>query len=237
LINPHPVFPPQRLECPDPAGCPVTPDLPRLTITTITPGTALYRVYDGKWGYDEHNPGFGDARFSPFDDATDGHRVPSMYLAATPTSALLETIFHEVHQSSSRIIYERDLRGKLLAHLTLPVAARLGDLRDTELVRHGLSREQVVSTPAEHYPCTRRLAVAARAQDGSLHGLIWHSRQTELADRPATEVFVLFGDTYPSGRGAWPLTGPGIRNLYEGPGRLLIDQIGEDLDALVEPET
>jgi hypothetical protein len=58
-----------------------------------------------------------------------------------------------------------------------------------------------------------------------------------LAGRPATEVLVLFGDAYPSGRGTWPLTGPGIRNLYEGPGRLLIDQIAEDLDALVEPET
>ena len=231
------MFPRQRLECPDPSGCPVTPDLPRLTITTFAPGAALYRVYDGTWGYDEHNPGFGDARFSPFDDATDGHRVPSMYLAATPTAALLETVFQEVHHGSSRIIYERDLRGKLLAHLILPTAARLGDLRDTELARHRLNRDQVVSSPAEHYPCTRRLAVSARAQGGSLHGLIWHSRQTELAGRPATEVFVLFGDTYPSGRGTWPLTGPGIRNLYEGPGRLLLDQIAEDLDALVEPET
>ena len=158
------MFPLQRLECPDPAGCPVAPDLPRLTVAELAPGTALYRVYDGTWGYDEHNPGFGDARFSPFDDIGDGHRVPSMYVAATPVAALLETVFHEVHHSSSRIIYQRDLRGKLLAHLELPTAARLGDLRDPELVRLRLSREQVVSSPAEHYPCTRRLAVAARAQ-------------------------------------------------------------------------
>lgn len=202
-------------------------------------GTELYRVYDGTWGYDEHNPGFGDARFSPFDDPTDGHRVPNMYLAAAPAAALLETVFHEVHQSSSRIIYERDLRGKLLAHLKLPTAARLGDLRDPELARHNLSRSQVASSPAEHYPCTRRLAIGARGQcrsGGSLQGLIWHSRQAELAGHPPTEVMVLFGDTFPSGRGSWPLTGPGIRSLYEGAGRLLIDQIAQDLDALVEPE-
>ena len=232
------MFPPQRLECPDPVGCPVTPDLPRLTVAEIASGTAYYRVYDGTWGYDEHNPGFGDARFSPFDDASDGHRVSSMYLAATPAAALLETVFHEVHHSSSRIIYQRDLRGKLLAHLKLPTAARLGDLRDPELVRHRLRRDQVVSSPAEHYPCTRRLALSARAQDGPLQGLIWHSRHAELAGNPpATEVVVLFGDCFPSGRGSWPLTGPGIRNLYEGPGRLLIDQVAEDLDALVVPET
>src|SRR5664279_3074310 len=226
--------PPAGLECPDPAGCPVTPDLPRLTVAEMASGTARYRVYDGTWGDDEHNPGFGDARFSPFDDVGDGHRVSSMYVAATPAAALLETVFHEVHQSSGRIIYQRDLRGKLLAHLKLPSAARLGDLRDAELVRHRLSRDQVVSSPAEHYPCTRRLAVAARAQDGSLQGLIWHSRHAELADHPATEVLVLFGDSFPSGRGSWPLTG--IRNLSDGPGRLLIDQVAEDLDALVEPE-
>ena len=230
------MFPPQRLQCPDPAGCPVAPVLPPLTVTSLAAGTPLYRVYDGTWGYDEHNPGYGDARFSPFDDPGDGHRVPSMYLAATPPAALLETVFHEVHQGSSRIIYERDLRGKLLAHLRLPTAARLGDLRDAELHRHHLTRDQVVAGPAEHYPCTRRLASAARAQDGSLQGLIWHSRQIELAGRPATEVLVLFGDAFPSGRGSWPLTGPGIRNLYDGPGRLLIDQIAEDMDALVEPE-
>jgi len=86
------VFPPQRLECPDPAGCPVTPDLPRLKVAKMAPGTALYRVYDGTWGDDEHNPGFGDARFSPFDDLADGHRVPTMYVAATPVAALLETV-------------------------------------------------------------------------------------------------------------------------------------------------
>ena len=230
------MFPPQRLECPNPTGCPVTPALPRLRVTTLAAGTPLYRVYDGTWGYDEHNPGYGDARFSPFDDPGAGHRVPSMYLAATPAAALLETVFHEVHQSSSRIIYERDLRGKLLAHLTLPSAARLGDLRDAELHRHHLTRDHVVASPAEHYPCTRRLARAARAGDDSLQGLLWHSRQIELAGHPATEVLVLFGDSFPSGRGSWPLTGPGIRNLYDSPGRLLIDQVAEDLDALVEPE-
>ena len=203
-------------------------------------GTALYRVYDGTWGYDEHNPGFGDARFSPFDDPEDGHRVPSMYLASTPTAALVETVFHEVHQSSSRIIYERDLRGKLLAHVRLAATARLGDLRDPELSRHRLSRSQVSSSPAEHYQCTRRLAVAARGQTrragGPLQGLIWHSRQAELAGHPPVEVVVLFGDSFPSGRGTWPLTGPGIRNLSEGPGRLLVDRIAEELDALVEPD-
>lgn len=230
--------PPADLDCPDPDGCPVAPALPRLRTTTLSAGSPLYRVYDATWGYDEHNPGYGDARFSPIDDPATADRLPSMYLAATPAAALLETIFHDVHQLGGRIIYERDLRGKLLAHLRVPAAAVLGDLRDPELERLGLSRPQVVSSPAEHYPCTRRLAGAAlnkTPRGRALAGLIWHSRQTELAETERVEVIVLFGDPrYASGRGSWPLFGPGASSLYDGPGRLLVEEIAENLGAIIE---
>lgn len=233
-------FPPQRIDCPDPVGCPVAGRLPRLRAIRLSAGSPLYRVYDATWGYDEHNPGFGDARFSPVDDPASGDRLPSMYLAASPTAALLETVFHEVHHESSRTIYERDLRGKLLAHVRVLAIAALADLRDPELDRLHLERSAVVSSPAEHYPCTRRLAIAALRQPHGkrpLQGLIWHSRQAELAGETPVEVVVLFGEPrYPSGRGSWPLTGPGTSSLYDGPGRLLVEEIAEDLGAVIEPE-
>jgi hypothetical protein len=230
--------PPADLECPDPDGCPVAASLPQLRSTILRAGSALYRVYDATWGYDVHNPGYGDARFSPIDDPTTANRLPSMYLASTPAAALLETVFHDVHHVSDRYIYERDLRGKLLARLRLPAAATLGDLRDPELDRLGLARTQVVSSPAEHYPCTRRLAGAALSQSRrgrALVGLIWHSRQAELADTNPVEVIVLFGaPRYPLGRGSWPLFGSGASSLYDGPGRLLVDEIAESLSAVIE---
>lgn len=230
--------PPVDLDCPDPDGCPVAASLPRLRPTTLRAGSPLYRVYDATWGYDEHNPGYGDARFSPVDDPTTADRLPSMYLAATPAAALLETVFHDVHQVSDRIIYERDLRGKLLAHLRVPAAATLGDLRDPALGRLGLTRAQVVSSPAEHYPCTRRLVGAALSQHRrgrGLAGLIWHSRQAELVNNHPVEAIVLFGGPrYPSGRGSWPLFGPGASSLFDGPGRLLVDEIAESLSAVIE---
>ena len=40
--------------------------LPRLRTASLRAGTAWYRVYNATWGYDEHNPGYGDARFSPY---------------------------------------------------------------------------------------------------------------------------------------------------------------------------
>lgn len=210
--------------------------LPELTTVELDAGRPLFRVYDSTWGHDEHNPGFGDARFSPFDDAATGARVPAMYLAEDPKSALLETVFHEVHHLASRTVYEADLVGELLAYLRVPERGLLGDLRDDELRRLGIAREQIASSASEHYPCTRRLAVQALAMThggNDIQGLIWHSRQAELAGAPAAEVIVMFGSRYDSRRGAWALVEPGIRALYEGPGRLLVDEIADDLGAVV----
>ena len=215
--------------------------LPRLRTASLRAGTAWYRVYNATWGYDEHNPGYGDARFSPIDDPAGGGRLPSMYLAATPTAALLETVFHDVHHDSGRIVYERNLRGMLLAHVRAPAVARLADLRDPKLARLGLHREQVVSSDAEHYPCTRRLAIAALAQAHgrrSVHGLIWHSRQAELTDQDPVEVMVLYGGPrFSLPRGSWRLFGPGASSLFDGPGRLLVDEVAESLSAVIELDT
>lgn len=132
----------------------------------------MYRAYDSTWGYDEPNPGLGDARFSPIDDPITDERLPSIYLAETEAAALLETVFHEVHHASTRTIYERELRGQLLAHVALPKDAQLVDLRNPELARLGYSRDQVASSTAEHYPCTRRLAIELLTAYPDAHGLI-----------------------------------------------------------------
>jgi hypothetical protein len=126
----------------------------------LASGRTLYRVYDGKYGYDQHNPGFGDTRFAPIDDPTTGKRLPNMYLGETPTTVLLESIFHDVHDDGSMVIYDHQLAGKLLAHMVVPDDATLGDLRDPALQDLKLTRSQAVSSPAEHYPCTRKLAIA-----------------------------------------------------------------------------
>ena len=229
-------YAPQVIDCPDPSGCGVAAALPQLQTFTLTRARALYRVYDGTWGYDEHNPGFGDSRFAPIDDPATGIRLPSMYLGETPATVLLETVFHDVHDEGSNVIYEQHLSEKLLAHVRVPVDATLGDLRDSRLADLGLGRNEVVSSPAEHYPCTRRLAIAALEQSHTppLRGLIWHSRQAELAGKPPEEVIVLFGERYPSKRGSWQRFPPGSQNLCEGPGRLLVERIAVELGAVIE---
>jgi hypothetical protein len=229
-------YPAQDIVCPDPGSCVVAVALPTLKTVTLATGTALYRVYDGAYGYDQHNPGFGDTRFAPIDDPDTGKRLPNMYLGETPTTVLLETIFHDVHDTGSKVIYQQHLVERLLAHMKVPVDATLGDLRDPALHDLGLTRSQVVSSPAEHYPCTRKLAIAGLAQSHTppLQGLIWHSRQAELAKAPPQEVIVLFGERYQTELGTWKRVPPGLQNLYEGAGRLLVDQIATDLKATIE---
>jgi hypothetical protein len=214
----------------------VAATLPHLQTIALAGGTPLFRVYDGTYGYDQHNPGYGDTRFAPIDDPNTGNRLPNMYLGETPTTVLLETIFHDVHGTGSNVIYEQHLVERLLAHVLVPINATLGDLRDSALGVLGLQRNQVVSSPAEHYPCTRRLAIAALAQphDPPLQGLIWYSRQAELASAPPQEVIVLFGERYPTREGSWRRVPPGSQNLYEGPGRLLVDRVASDLGAVIE---
>lgn len=229
-------YPAQDTVCPDSGSCVVAKALPTLKTFTLASGRTLYRVYDGTYGYDQHNPGFGDTRFAPIDEPTTGKRLPNMYLGETPATVLLETIFHDVHDAGSKVIYEHQLVGKLLAHMVVPDDATLGDLRDPALDKLGLTRGEVVSSPAEHYPCTRKLAIAALGQSHTpaLQGLIWHSRQAELAKAPAQEVIVLFGERYQTKPGTWKLVAPGLQNLYEGPGRVRVDEIATDLFATIE---
>lgn len=223
---------------PDPPGGLGPSDL-RLTL--LPTNASVCRGYELKWGYDSFNPGFGDTRFAPIASET-GEKVPSLYGGVEDIVVLLETVFHDVHHSvTDRVIYEAVLRNWALAFVRLPRELTVVDLRDDALAALGIARDALVATTAEHYPCTRAwatwlhdLSVGGRRAEG----ILWHSRQAELHQRDGRrEVFVLWGDRAPSGPGAYPLTGPGVRNLTEGPGRVLLEQLAEELDATIVPAT
>ncbi|MGH9103093.1 MAG: RES domain-containing protein [Acidimicrobiales bacterium] len=210
----------------------------RLRLRLLAGGTPFFRIYPVRHGCDAFNPGRGDSRLAPL-HAAHGSIVPTLYGGEDETVALLESAFHDVHHDAGdRVVYERMLRQLGLAHLRLPVPLPLVDLRDPQLARLGLHRKALVATTAAHYSCTREWARwlhGRRFQGQAPAGLLWHSRQADLAGRPAGEVFTLFGDRAPRHAGAYPLVGPGVRNLVEGPGRLLVEAIAESLDARIEP--
>lgn len=225
------------MQCPDPDRCPVVdPDSFDAPATvTFDPGTPMVRVYDSTWGYDEFNPGVGDTRFAPFDDAG-GASVPTMYLAWDRRAALLETVFHDINDSSERVVHERVLRERLLATVATPDVLTVVDLRDTALERYGVGRAQLVSSPPEHYPCTRRVAAALHARLPDIQGLCWSSRIAELTGDVGGEVLVVFGDRFTSERGRWIRVEAGAIALAAGHGRRLVDQIATELGATVIPD-
>lgn len=170
------------MTCPKPADCPVPdPGIPtRLRSYVIKEGTSWFNVSR----HDEvfNRLGTGDSRFAPL-SAPDGEPVPHVYLAQNPVGALLETALHDVWGTTSAV-QRSDLRGRCLRRLTCKTDLRVVDLRDHQLGHYQIEREQLVSSPSEHYACTRRWADPRRGAvvgGQPTTGLIWHSRQVEIA--------------------------------------------------------
>jgi hypothetical protein len=163
--------------------------------------------------------------------------------------ALLETAFHEVHQTAGRLISERvELAPRGLAAITVPSSLPLVDLRDEGLARLGLARSQLVTTTPEHFACTREWAAELhrrRIGPATPVGVLWSSRVAELATADSlllgdplprsSDVCVLFGDRVPTDPAAWEPGDPRFDDLTAGGGRLLAEQISEQLGAVIVP--
>lgn len=238
--------------CLDPASCqvpnPGNVDLRRLRLARLPAGVIFHTAYRRAHWPALFNPsGAGNARFSPV--AAAGATVPTLYGAATQTVALLESCFHGVHGATTSTISEPlDLAPRGLIALDTPSPLQLIDLGDDALARVGLTRAQLVATTPEHYACTREWAVALhgrRIGGVAPAGLLWQSRIAELAQADslllgdllsvASEVFVLFGDRVASDPAAWHPGDPRYDDLTIGDGRLLAEQIAEQLGAVIVP--
>lgn len=218
--------------CPVPE--PSTFALRHLRTTVVTAGAPLRRgVRAAHPDPTRLVPAVGDTRFAPL------HGVRHAYVATTTFAALLESAFHEAASPAPRI-YEAQLAIWTERAVQLTADLRVIDLRDAELARVGLERSQLVATAAAHYPCTRRWAQAlhGRSIGGQMtHGVIWHSRQTELyaralGSRPAlqdlidehpAEVAVLWAPPAPANLLA--ATGAGLGPLDTGAGRDYVDDL------------
>jgi len=238
--------------CLDPASCqvpdPSDVDLRRLRLARLPQGFVFHTAYRrARWPalFNINPTATGNARFSPL--VIEGTNVPTLYGAATQTVALLETCFHGVHELATRLVSEPvDLAPRGLVALSSPASLPLIDLTDAGLERLGLTRRQLVATTPEHYACTQQWALTLhRRRIGGVQpaGLLWHSRIAELAQADslllgdlltvASEVFVLFGDRVVTDGDAWLPGDPHYDDLTAGDGRLLAEQIAEQLGAVI----
>lgn len=170
------------MTCPDPASCRVLhPGAPgALRLHVIKAGTEWFNVSR----HDEvfNSAGGGDSRFAPLFTSA-GQVVPYVYLAQNPIGALLETALHDAWGTNSAVQHA-DLSGRRLRRIVCRSDLWVIDLRDHQLSGYGLDRAELVSSPSEHYACTRRWAdshLQSHIEGRSTTGMIWHSRQMELA--------------------------------------------------------
>lgn len=229
-------------DCPLKASCPVPDvegiDLRRLRLAHLTPGEAWFHVHDQAYPPPAFNTcGRGDTRFAPLAEV--GHQ----YLARRQTVALLETVFHDVHELADRIIYTAtELDGRQLSQVTVAERLPLIDLRDSQLERLGIERGLATSSRA-HYPCTRQWAarlIGRRVGGVQPAGWVWNSRVAGLArsdapllddllEPPASEIVVLYDPYTPPG--ALTATVPLFDELTSGHGWLLLAEVAELLSA------
>ena len=236
------IFGPEDLSCPALDRCPVAAaaltGLARrgqLPTTGIAEGSAWHRVYSSQFGHAEANPGYGDARFSPFNETGTNTSVPTVYLAMTPHAALLETVLRDVGEWIVREVSEARFYGQLHVGLEMTEAVRVADLRNSALTKLNIPRSAIASSPQEHYPCTRTVAKAVHASEQNLAGIVWHSRQAEISRQPDAEVLVLFADRLANGRDALVPTQSltAVGSIGEGAGRIVLDELLEDLGVTV----
>lgn len=162
------------------ASCPVPHRPPTRLRSTVWPaGARLHRGHKHTYPAHELVPGTGTTRFAP--QRGSAH----VYVASTEIGALLESALHDAAPPHPRIQVPT-LAAWSASIVELRHDVRLFDLRDPELDRLGIGRDQLTSTPPVHYACIRRWVshlVGRHVGGQQAHGIVWPSRQAELHAR------------------------------------------------------
>jgi hypothetical protein len=151
-------------------------------------GEELVRCHDTFFGSTEFNPDPKiSQRFRPF--TAQRRTVPTLYAATTFEGALSETLFHAVPVDGP----DRSVRLSRFAtwcnsRLRPKRDLLLADLTDAKLPALGITRDELIGSPATSYPETARWAKALFECDLEPDGLVWNSRLV-----PSSLAVVLFG--------------------------------------------
>lgn len=158
----------------------------RPATTTWNAGRSLFRVH-GRTRADTFNPGYGRGRLHPIRDRR-GVPIPTLYASDEIDGALSEVPFRGVTASGGGI-HRSSLESLFLSRLVSEIDLQLVDLTGLALRRLGVTRDQLVEVPDRRYRETARWAEALHQARADAHGLMWVSRQCDIA-----KSVVLFGD-------------------------------------------
>ncbi|NHZ44922.1 RES family NAD+ phosphorylase [Massilia aquatica] len=164
-------------------------DAANVTRASLAVKTTLHRIHQDTYGAVQFNPGFGNARFSPINDAK-GNAIPTIYAGATFECAAMESVFHDVPYAAGLKAYDKaKLAGQVHSIVETTALLVLADLGTKALHKLGITRQSLIDTEKDRYPFTRTVAQAIHAQCPDLQGICWTSRQDDQAT-----AYVLFSD-------------------------------------------
>ena len=177
-------------------------------IVTLKRGAILERVHNRNYAANSFNPCMGNpTRFAPIKDMK-GKCIPSLYAGDTFEAAVFETIFHDVPAKAKRKrVPKKKVEDSAQGRLEVTRKLTLVSLREPDLKRWRIKRNQLIATSPKDYPLTAAWAEAIHQQFPKVDGLEWTSNQCD----PAT-AYLFFGDRVQSGDFSIILTRDG---LYE----------------------
>lgn len=203
----------EQLQTPD-----CSPD--RITTHILKAGINLHRVHLTQYEGTDFNPSTNKtSRFSAIFDQS-GQVIPTIYLAQHYSSALLETVFHNIpYDEPDKFLNHKELVGRSHSVVTLDQDIELADLTNKALHKLRINPDNVVTTNQCGYHYSRKVAESIYNSNPSIQGLRWMSRRDDTA-----QAYMLFGTR---------LTGFPIRYVCH-PRPLLVGEAYDELLSLAE---
>lgn len=148
-------------------------------------GAPVYRVYRSHRTATEFNPnraGVAPARFSPFGEPP----VPTLYAAAGESSAVAETLFHDVPLTGG-VLRPGAYRNAVMGLIRPTRDLRLAALHGFSSRRLGVDAAVVRAAEPAEYADTVRWGRAAH--EAGFDGMVWMSKRYD-----SEKAYVFFGD-------------------------------------------
>ena len=209
---------------------PQPPEDIKVKTETLAAGTKMWRVHQSQFGEAEFNPGFGNARFSPINNAS-GEKTPTLYAGESIDVALMESVFHDVpHSGELKTFSISKFDGQVISELTLTKDLLMAKLHGPALRHLGITEAALIHSDASEYPHTRAWAEKIHASVPEVQGLKWDSKQ---AGGPA---YMIFGDRVDENVLSISTPGTLLTESTEAVERIqyLVDEMGVQL---VDPDT
>ncbi|MDE1475852.1 RES family NAD+ phosphorylase [Xenorhabdus bovienii] len=150
--------------------------------------TPIERIHNKAYSGAEFNPGKGNARFSPCQNAK-GKPVPTIYGGENIPVAVMETVYHDVPTGCDNQPFDLGKLDKLVYSRLIPnINLITVDINPRVLRKWGNDPKEVLLSDAENYPQTQELASQIYQDNPTAQAITWASKQH------GDKAIMLFGD-------------------------------------------